>query len=187
MFFLKPVSNIVEKFLYTLLFSCSVVSNTLKHHGLQHAWIHNPSLSPWVCSNSCPLSLWCHPLDNDILCHLFFPLFSVFPNIRFFSKELALHIRWPNCWSFSFSISPSNEYSELISFRTDWFDLLAVQGNLKSLLQHHSTKHHFFGTQLSFWSNSLLYITTGKTISLTRRTFVSKSCPCFLIYCLRLS
>ena len=103
-------------------------------------------------------------------CPLLLPL--VFPSIRIFSNELALHIRWPNYWSFSFSIRPSNEYSGLISFRIDWFDLLAVQGTLRSLLQHHDLKASFFGTQLSLWSSS--HRTTGKTIALTIQTFVDK-------------
>jgi len=100
---------------------------------------------------------------------------SIFPSIKVFSSESALHIRWPNYWSFSFSLSPSNEYSGLISFRIDWFDLFAVQGTLKSLLQHHNLKasilQHsaFFMVQLS-----CLYMTTGKTIALTIQTFVSK-------------
>ena len=100
---------------------------------------------------------------------------SVFPSIRVFSNESALRIRWPKYWSFSFSISSSNEYSGLISFRMDWFDLLAVQGTLKSLLQHHSSKASillcsaFFIVRLSH-----PYMTTGKTIGLTRRTFVGK-------------
>ena len=100
---------------------------------------------------------------------------SIFPSIRVFSKKSVLRIRWPKYWSFSFSISPSNEYSGLISFRTDWFDLLAVQGILKSLLQHHSSKASilwcsaFFTVQLSH-----PYMTTGKTIALTRWTFVGK-------------
>ena len=100
---------------------------------------------------------------------------SIFPSIRVFSKESALHIMWPKYWSFSFSISPSNEYSGLISFRIDWFDLLAVQGTLKSLLQHHSSKvsvllhSAFFMVQLSH-----PYKTTGKTIALTRWTFGGK-------------
>ena len=92
------------------------------------------SLTPRACSNSCPLSRWCHL----VLCHPLLLLPSVFPSIRVFSNEFALCIRWPKYWSFS--ISPSNEYSGLISFRMDWFDLLAVQGTLKSLLQHHSSK-----------------------------------------------
>ena len=111
--------------------------------------------------------------NNLFLCCPLLLLPSVFPSIRGFSNELALHIRWPKYWSFS--ISPSNEYSGLISFRIDWFELLAVQGTLKSLLQHHSSKTSvlqcsaFFMDQLSH-----PYITTGKTISLTICTFVSK-------------
>ena len=97
---------------------------------------------------------------------------SIFPNNRIFSNESVLCIRWPKYWSFSFSISPSNEYSGLISFRIDRFDLLAVQGTLKSLLNTTVQKHQFFGAQLSLWSNSPM--TPGKTITLTRRTFVSK-------------
>ena len=103
------------------------------------------------------------------------PLPSIFPSIRVFSNESGLRIRWPNYWSFSFSISPSNEHSGLISFWMDWLDLLAVQGTLKSLLQHHSSKASilwcsaFFIVQLSH-----PYLTTGKTIALTRRTFVGK-------------
>ena len=109
------------------------------------------------------------------LCRLLLRLPSVFPIIGVFSNELALCIRWPKYWSFSFSISPSSEYSELISFRMDWLDLLAVQGTLRSLLQHHSSKASilwhsaFFVVQLSH-----PYMTTGKTIALTRRTFVGK-------------
>ena len=114
------------------------------------------------------------PSKHLILCHpLLLP--SVFPSIRVFSNESVLHIRWPKYWSFSFSISPSNEYSGLISFRIDGFDLLAVQGTLKSILQLHSSKalilwrSAFFMVQLSY-----PYITSGKTIALTRQTFVGK-------------
>ena len=115
------------------------------------------------------------PSNHLILCRLILFLPSIFPSIRVFSSQLVLHTRWPKYWSFSFSISPSNEYSGLISFRIDWFDLLAVQGTLKSLLQHHSSKalilQHsaFFTVQLSH-----PYLTTGKTIALTRQTFVSQ-------------
>ena len=115
------------------------------------------------------------PSNHLILCHPLLPLPSIFPSIRVFSKESVLRIRWPTYWSFSFSISPSSEYSGLISFRTDWFDLLAVLGTLKSLLQHHSSKapilrcSAFFILQLSH-----PYMTTGKTIALTRQTFVGK-------------
>ena len=115
------------------------------------------------------------PSNQLILCRPLLLRPSTFPSIRVFSNESVLHIRWPTYWSFSFSISPSNEYSGRISFRMDWFDLLAVQGTLKSLLQHHSIKASvpchsaFFIVQLSH-----PYMTTGKTIALTRRTFVGK-------------
>ena len=115
------------------------------------------------------------PSNHPILCHPLLLLPSIFPSIRVFSNESALPIRWPKYWSFSFSISLSNEYSGLISFRIDWLDLLAVQGTLKSLLQHHSSKASilwhsaFFIVQLSH-----PYMTTGKTIALTRWTFVGK-------------
>ena len=115
------------------------------------------------------------PSNNLILCHPLLLLSSIFPSIRVFSNESILHIGWPKYWSFSFSISPSNEYSGLISFRMDWLDLLAVQGTLKSPLQHHSSKASilwhsaFFMVQLSH-----PYMTTGKTIALTRQTFVGK-------------
>ena len=118
-----------------MLFSCSVTSDSLWPHGLQHTRLPGPSLSPWVCLNSCPLNLWCHPTISSS-CSPLLLLPSVFPSIRVCSSESALPIRWPRYWSFTFSISPYNEYSGLISFRIDWFDLLAVQGTLKSLLQH---------------------------------------------------
>ena len=116
-----------------LLFSCSVVSDSLWPHGLQHTRLPCPSLSPGFCSNSCPLSWWCHPTISS--CG---PLLqpSIFPSIRVFSNDLNLHIRWPKYKSFSFNICPSSEYSGLISFRIDWFDLLVVQGTLKTFLQH---------------------------------------------------
>ena len=122
-----------------------------------------------VHPNLCPLSQWCHPTFSSSV------MPSVFPRIRVFSNESTLRMRWPNYWSFSFSISPSNEHPGLISFRMDWLDLLAVQGTLKSLLQHHSSnasilQHSaFFIVQLSH-----PYVTTGKTIALTRWTFVGK-------------
>ena len=117
-----------------LLFSHSVMSDSLQPHGLQHARPPCPSPTPRACSNSCPLSQWCHPTISSSVIP-FFSLPSNFPSIRVFSNDSALRIRWPKYWSFSFSISPSNEYSGLISFRIDWFDLLAVHGTLKSLLQ----------------------------------------------------
>ena len=113
------------------------------------------------------------PSNHLILCRPLLLLPSIFPSIRVFSKESVLHIRWPKYWSFSFNISPSNEYSGMISFTIDWFDLLAVQGTLKSLIQHHSSKASilwhsaFFIVQLSH-----PYMTAGKTIDLTRWTFV---------------
>ena len=115
------------------------------------------------------------PSYHLILCHPFLLLPSVSPSTRVFSNELALPIRWPKYWSFNFSISPSNEYSALISFRMDWFDLLAFQGTLKSFFQHHNSEASvlrcsaFFMVQLSH-----LYVITGKTIASTRRTFESK-------------
>ena len=109
------------------------------------------------------------------ICHLRFLLPSIFPSIRVFSSESVLCIRWPKDWSFSFSIRPSNEYSGLISFRIEWLDLLAVQGNLKSLLQHHSSKASILQRSAFFIVKlSHPYMTTGKTISLTRQTFISK-------------
>ena len=110
-----------------------------------------------------------------ILCRCLFLLPSVFPNIRVFSNESALRIRWPKFWSFSFSISPSNEYSELIFFRIDWFDSLAVQGTLQSLLQHHNLKASILWCSAFFTVQfSQLYMTTGKTIALTMWTFVGQ-------------
>ena len=115
------------------------------------------------------------PSNYFILCHPLFLLPSIFPSIRVFSNESVLHIRWTQYWSFSFSISPSNEYSGLISFRIDWFDLLAVQGTLKSLLQHHSSKASVFQCPVFFMVQLLHpYMTTGKTIALTIWTFVGK-------------
>ena len=116
------------------------------------------------------------PSNHLILCHPLLLLPSIFSSIRVFTDESILRIRWPKYWSFNFSISPSNEYSGLISFRINWLDLLAVQGTLKSLFQHHSSKasvlQHsaFFIVQLSH-----PYMTTGKTIALTRRTFVGRA------------
>ena len=156
-----------------MAFSLSVLSDSLQTHGLQHAWLPCPPLSPSLLTLKFIESVM--PSNHLILCCLLLLLPSIFPSIRVFSNESALHIRWPKDWSFSFSISPSSEYSGLISFRMNWFDLLAVQGTLKSLLQHHSSKASilrcsaFFIVQLS---NP--YMTTGKTIGLTRWTFVDK-------------
>ena len=142
-------------------------------------------LSPEVCSDSYPLSQWCYLTISFWGPLLLLP--SVFPSIKVFSSELALHIRWPKYWSFSFNIGPSKEYSELISFRIDKFDFLAVQGCLKSLLQHHNLKASilwhsaFFMVQLSH-----LYMTTGQTVALTIWTFVGKVMSLLLIHCLGL-
>ena len=146
-----------------LLFSHQGMSDSLRPLGLQHARLHCPSPSPRVCPSSCPLRS-VMPSNHLIFCHPLVLLPSVFPNIRIFSNELALHIRWPKNWSFRFSISPSREYSGLISFRIDWFDFFAVQGTLESLLQHRNSKasipQHsaFFRVQLStsihdYWKN----------------------------------
>ena len=138
-----------------------------------HTRLPCPSPTPRACSNLSIESVM--PFNHLILCHPLLLLPSIFPSIRVFSTESVLHIRWPKYWNFSFSISPSNEYSGLISFRIDWFDLLAVQGTLKSLLQHYSLKASilqcstFFMVQLSH-----PYMATGKTITLTRQSFVGK-------------
>ena len=151
------------------------LSDSLQPHELQQARPSCPSPTPGVHSNSCPLMASVMPSNHLILCLPLLLLPSIFSSIRVFSNESVLHIRWPKYWSFSFSISPSNEYSGLISFRRDWLDLLTAQGALKSLLQHHSSKASilwcsaFFIAQLSY-----PYMTTGKTIALARRTFVGK-------------
>ena len=151
---------------YTLQFSHSVMPDSLQPHGLQHARPPWPSPTPRVHPNSSIESVM--PSNHLILCRPLLPP-SIFPSMRAFSNESALHVRWPKYWSFSFSISPSHEYSGLISFRMDCLDLLAVQGTLKNLLQHHSSKASIL------WCSAFLmvqlshpYMTTGKTIALTR-------------------
>ena len=153
-------------------------------------------VTPWTAACQAPLSSTisqslskCISIESLILfnhlilCHYILLLPSIFPSIRVFSNESGLSIRWPKYWSFSFSISPSTEYSGLISCRIDWFDLFVVQGILKSLLQHHNLKASilqcsvFFTVQLSH-----LYMTTGKTIALTTQIFVGKWYLCFLIH-----
>ena len=163
------------------LINCGKVSHIFS--SFNHVWLF---ATPWTAACQASLSITnsqsllkfmsielVMPSNHLILCcPLFFPP-SIFPSISIFSSESVLRIRWPKYWSFSFSISPSSEYSGLISLRIDWFDLLAVQGTLKSLLQHHSSKASmlwhsaFFVVQLSH-----PYMTSGKTIALTRRTFV---------------
>ena len=132
-------------------YCCSVVSNSLQPHELHHTSLPRPSLSPRVYSNSVSID-WVMLSNHLILCRPLLLLPSIFPSIRVFSNESALCIRWPKYLSFSFSIRPSSEYSGLISFKIDWFDLLAVQGTLKN------RKHQFFGTQPSLWSNSHIHI-----------------------------
>ena len=143
-------------------FILSVMSNSLRLHGLQHARLRCLLPCPEACSNSCPLSQWCHPTISSSVVPFSSSYSSTVPASG--SNELTLCIRWTKYWSLSFSISPSNEYSGLISFRMDWLDLLTVQGTLKSLLQHHSSKASilrcsaFCMVQLSH-----PYMTTGKT------------------------
>ena len=126
--------------LCSVQFSLSVVSDSLWPHGLQHTGLPCPSPTPGVYSNSSPSSQEQTNLSNLLILSHLLLLPSILTSIRVFSNESALHIRWPEYWSFSFNISPSNEYSGLISLRMDWLDLLAVQGTLKNLLQHHSSK-----------------------------------------------
>ena len=154
--------------------NCSIPGFPVLHYLPQFAQIH----VHWISN-----AIWpSHPPPDTS------PFAFNFPRIRVFSNELALPIRWPKHWSFSFNIIPSNEYLGLISFRIDWFDLLVVQGTVKSLLQHHSSKASvlrgsaFFMVQLSH-----PYMTIGKTMALTRRPLLAKSCLCFLIHCLNLS
>ena len=169
---IQPINKYLEWGFCCLLFSHSVVSDSFWPHGLQPARLPYPSPSPGACSNSCPSSWWCHPTISSSY-HPFLLLPSIFPSIRVFSNESALWIRWPKYWCFSSSIRLSVNIQ-------DWFplglvDLLAVQGTLKSLLQHHSSKASilqclaFFMVQLS---NP--YMTTGKNTALTGWTFVGK-------------
>ena len=148
-------------------------------------------MTPWTAARQASLSIpnspglpklmsieWVMPSNHLILCNPLLFLPSIFPRIKVFSKESILQIRWSKYWSFSFSISPSNEYSGLISFRMDWLDFLAVQGTLKSFLQHHSSKASIFRRSAFFMIQlSHPYMTTQKTIALTRWTSVSKVRP----------
>ena len=163
-----------EEIAFALLSSVTELCLTLRPRGLQHVRPPCPSPTPRAYSNPCPLSQWCHPtISSSVVpfssCPQSFPASGSFPMSQLFA------IWWPKDWSFSFNISPSNEHTGLISFRMDWLDLLAVQGTLRSLLQHHSSKASvlrgsaFFIVQLSH-----PYMTTGKTIALTRWTFVGK-------------
>ena len=198
-FFLKPLISIVEKLLYTyqsVQFGHSVMSDSLWPHELQHARLSCPSPTSRVCSNSCPSSQWCHqtilssviPFSSCLQSAYWAPTslgsssfsvtsFCLFIQFMGFSRQ--------EYWSSLLLINPSNEYPGLISFRMDWLDLLEVQGTLKSLHQHHSSKASvlqcsaFLIVQLSH-----PYMTTGKIIALNRWTFVDKVCLCFLICCL---
>ena len=163
--------------LLSVQFSLSVVSNSLQLHESQHTRPPCPSPTPMLLK---PMSIeLMMPSNHLILCRPLLHLPPIPPSIRVFSNESTLRMRWPKYWSFSFSISPSNEYPGLISFRMDWLNLLAVQGTLKSLLQHHSSeasvfRHSaFFTVQLSH-----PYMTTGKTIALTRHYFVDQTLLC---------
>ena len=135
-------------------FSHSVVSDSLWPHGLQQARLPCPSPTPRACSNSCPLSQWCHPPSHLLSSPS--PAFSL-SQAQSFPVCRVLCIRWSKYWSFSFNISPLSEYSGLISLWIDWFDLLAVQGILQSLLQHQVQRHQFFGAQPSSWSSSHIH------------------------------
>ena len=141
------------------------MSHSLQHHGLNMPGfpVHHQFLGHW----------WYHPTISP--CHPLLLLPSILPSIRILSKESALHIRWPKYWSFSFSISPSNEYSGLISFKIDSFNLLAIQGTLESLLQHHSSKASILQCSAFFMVQHYHpYMTIGEVIALTRQTFVSE-------------
>ena len=149
------------------------MSDSLWSHELQHCYASLSITNCWILPK--PMSIESvMPSNHLILCRTFF-LPSIFPSIRVFSNESALHIRWPKYWSFSFSVSPSSEYPGLISFRMNWLDLLAVQGTLKSLLQHHSSKASILWRSALFTVQlSHPYMKTGKTIALTKWTFVGK-------------
>ena len=136
---------------------------TLRPHGLQHTRPPCPLPTPRVCSNYMPIKS-VMPSNQLILLHPLLLQPSIFPSMRVFSNESVLPIRWPKYWSFSFSISPSNEYSGLISFRMDWLDLLAVQGTLKSLLQHHSSKASILLHSAFFYSPTLTSIQDRKSV-----------------------
>ena len=140
---------------FSVQFSCSVVSDSLQSHGLQHCQASLSITNSWSLLKFMSIES-VMPSNHLILCHALLLPPSIFPRIRVFSNESILCIRWPKYWSFSFNISPSNEYSGLISFRMDWLDLLSVQGTLKSLLQHHSSKASIL-RWLSLSSNSHIH------------------------------
>ena len=157
---------------------CCCRAQLFATQGLHHASLPCPSPPPGICSDSCLLSQWCHP-HTCPLSTPSSPAFNLSQHQGLFQGASSC-IRYPKYWSFSFSISPSNEYSELISFRINWFDFLAVQSNLKSLLQHHSSKASILLRSALFMVHfSHPYITNGKTITLTRWTFVGKVMSAF--------
>ena len=172
---------------------CSHYMSSVQFSSFQPLSLVRLFATPWTATRQASLSItnsWSSPKlmsiesvmpsNHLILYHPLLLLPSIFPSIRVFSNESTLHIRWPKYWSFSFNISPSREHSGLISFRMDWLDLLAVQGTLKSLLQHHRSKASIL-RWLVFFIVQLLhpYMTTGKTIALTRRIFVDKGMSAF--------
>ena len=176
---LEIVSSDALKILFSntpssIQFGHSVVSDSLRPYESQHTRPPCPSPTPGVHSNSHPSSRWCHPAISSSVVP-----FSSCPQslpASVFSNESTLHMRWPKYWSFSFSIIPSKEHPGLISFRMDWLDLLAAQGTLKSLLQHHRWKSSILWCSAFFMDQlSHPYMTTGKTIALTRQTFVDKN------------
>ena len=170
---------------FPCIIQCILISHFSSVQSLSRVWLF---ATPWTTARQVSLSITnshslpklmsiesVMPSNHLILCHPLLLLPSIFPSIRVFSNESALHIRWPKYWSFSFNIIPSKEHPRLISFRVDWLDLPVVQGTLKSLLQHHSSK-----ASILWWSAFFIvqlshpYMTTGKTIALTRWTFVGK-------------
>ena len=170
-FFSSDFSDVI--LVLSVQFSCSAISDSLRP-----PWTAARQVSLFITNSWSLLKLMSFEVvtpSNHLICCPLLLLSSIFPSVRVFSNESALHIRWPEYWSFTFNINPSNEFSGLVSFRTDWFDLLTVQGTSKSLLQYHSSKASvlwclaFFMVQLS-----RPYMTAGETIALTRRTFVSK-------------
>ena len=157
----KPSPLNHQQSIYILCCSVTKLCPTLQPHGLQHARFFCPPLAPGVCSNSCLLSWWCYLTILFSATPFSFCLRS-FPESRSSPMSQVLHIKWPKYWKSNFSISPSNEYSVLISFRIDWFDPLAVQGTLKSLLQHHNLKESILWCSTFFmFQLSCSYMTTG--------------------------
>ena len=150
-----PISKFTLRYVHSVQLSHSVLSDSLQPRGLQHTRLPYSSPTPGACSNASPLSQWCRPTISSSVVP-FSSCLQSFPASGSF-QESVLHIRWPKYWTFSFSASPSNEYAGLISFRTDWFDLLAVEGTFKSLSSTTVLKHQFFDTHISLWFNSHIH------------------------------